>query len=136
MLFPSYKKAILGAVAYGNCLAIGECAAMGADNMPVYSLAKLSPGSLNPLGIWTKFRTWLREWGDVMALFCILIFFGTTAANLATIIMAAVKAGPTVAAGIGRRTYPHHLLRITLQEHKDNCVEKIDKEVKDKETGL
>ena len=138
MLFPSYKKATLGAVAYGNCLAVGECAATGADNIPVYSLAKLSPGSLNPLGIWTKFRTWLREWGDVMALFCILIFFGTTAANLATIIVAAVKAGPTVAAGVGRRlyAYPHHLLRITLQEHKDNRVEKTDKEVKDKETGL
>ncbi|MCP3667542.1 MAG: hypothetical protein GY696_34460 [Gammaproteobacteria bacterium] len=61
MLFPSYKKATLGAVAYGNCLAVGECAATGADKIPVYSLAKLSPGSLNPLGIWTKFRTWLRE---------------------------------------------------------------------------
>ena len=76
MLFPSYKKATLGAVAYGNCLAVGECAATGADNIPVYSLAKLSPGSLNPLGIWAKFRTWLRDWGDVMALFCILIFLG------------------------------------------------------------
>ena len=61
MLFPSYKKATLGAVAYGNCLAIGECAATGADNIPVYSLAKLSPGILNPLGLWARFRTWLRE---------------------------------------------------------------------------
>ncbi|MCP3664108.1 MAG: hypothetical protein GY696_16730 [Gammaproteobacteria bacterium] len=68
MLFPSYKKATLGAVAYGNCLAIGECTATGADNIPVYSLAKLSPGSLNPLGVWTHFREWLQEWGDVMAL--------------------------------------------------------------------
>ena len=124
-------------MAYGNCLAVGECAATGADNIPVYSLAKLSPGSLNPLGVWTRFRAWLREWGDVMALFCILIFFGTTAANLATIIVAAVKAGPTVAAGVGRRlyAYPHHLLNITLQEHKNNRVEKTDKEV-NKETGL
>ncbi len=67
-----------------------------------------------------------------MALVCILIFFGTT------IIVAAVKAGPTVAAGVGHSLYAHHqhLLRITLQEHKDNRVEKSDKEVKDKETGL
>ncbi|MCP3661967.1 MAG: hypothetical protein GY696_05630, partial [Gammaproteobacteria bacterium] len=50
MLFPSYKKATLGAIAYGNCLAVGECAARGTDN---------SPESLNPLGIWTQLRTWL-----------------------------------------------------------------------------
>ncbi|MCP3668393.1 MAG: hypothetical protein GY696_38895 [Gammaproteobacteria bacterium] len=103
MLFPSYKKATLGAVAYGNCLAVGECAATGADNIPVYNLAKLSPGILNPLGMWAKFRTWLREWGDVMALFCILIFIGTTAGNLTTIIVAAVKAGLEAAADVGRR---------------------------------
>ncbi|MCP3663075.1 MAG: hypothetical protein GY696_11360 [Gammaproteobacteria bacterium] len=30
MLFPSYKKATLGAEAYGNCLAVGECTATGA----------------------------------------------------------------------------------------------------------
>ena len=134
MLFPSYKKATLGAVAYGNCLAVGECAATGADNIPVYSLAKLSPGSLNPLG---KFRTWLREWGDVMALFCILIFIGTTAGNLTTIIVAAVKAGPGAAADIGRRlyAYPHHLLNITLQNHKKNGVEETDKKV-NQEKGL
>ncbi len=84
-------------------------------------------------------KPWLQEWGDVMALVYILIFFGTTATNVATIIVAAVKAGPTVAAGVGRRLYAHHhhLLRITLQEHKDNSVEKSDTEVKtDKETGL
>ncbi|MCP3662424.1 MAG: hypothetical protein GY696_08025 [Gammaproteobacteria bacterium] len=74
-----------------------------------------------------------------MAMVCILIFFGTTAANVATIVVAAVKAGLTVAAGVGRRPYDHHrhALRITLQEHKDNSVEKSGTEVKrDKETGL
>ncbi|MCP3663346.1 MAG: hypothetical protein GY696_12765 [Gammaproteobacteria bacterium] len=106
----------------------------------VYSLAKLSPGSLNPLGVWTRFREWLREWGDVMALVCILIFFGTTAANVLTIIVVAVKAGPTVDAGVGRRLYDHHrhALRITLQEHQNSSVEKPGTEVipRDKETGL
>ncbi|MCP3668379.1 MAG: hypothetical protein GY696_38820 [Gammaproteobacteria bacterium] len=33
MLFPSYKKATLGAVAYGNCLAIGEFTATGGDKI-------------------------------------------------------------------------------------------------------
>ncbi|MCP3664793.1 MAG: hypothetical protein GY696_20245 [Gammaproteobacteria bacterium] len=117
MLFPSYKKATLCVVAYGNCLAVGECAATGADNIPVYSMAKQSPGILNPLGIWTRFRTWLREWEDVMALLCILILFGTTAANVATIIVATVKAGLSVAAGVGQRLYGHHChALITLQE--------------------
>ena len=49
----------------------------GTENIPVYSLAKLSPGSLNPLGVWTRFREWLREWGDVMALVCITRKSGT-----------------------------------------------------------
>ena len=89
MLFPSYKKATLGAVAYGNCLAVGECTAAGAGNLPVYSLAKLSPGTLNPLGAWNQFRGWLRECGDVLALICILIFCCTTAANVLTILVAA-----------------------------------------------
>ena len=85
MLFPSYRKATLGAVAYGNCLAVGECTAEGAGNIPVYSLAKLSPGTLNPLGAWNQFRGWLREWGNVLALICI---------HVCTILMAAMKAGP------------------------------------------
>ena len=82
VLFSSYHKATLGALAYGNCLAVGRCAAEGTDNIPVYSLAKLSPSSLNPLGLWTKFRGWLQERGDVLALICILIFISTTAANI------------------------------------------------------
>ncbi|MCP4054030.1 MAG: hypothetical protein GY739_13365, partial [Mesoflavibacter sp.] len=94
MEFPSYKKATLGAVAYGSCLAENQCEAEGADNVPIYSLDKLSPGVLNPLGAWTRFKNWLREWGDLMALVCILIFIGTTLANLTTILVAAVQAGP------------------------------------------
>ncbi len=137
MLFPSYKKATLGAVAYGNSLAVGECTATGADNIPVYSLAKLSPGILNPLGLWARFQTWLREWGDVMALCCILIFIGTTAGNLTTIIVAAVKAGPEAAAKVGRRiyAYPHHVMNLTLQDHqKPNLEEANQKVIQD--TGL
>ncbi|MCP3662614.1 MAG: hypothetical protein GY696_08995 [Gammaproteobacteria bacterium] len=82
MLFRSYRKANLGAVAYGSCVAVGECAVAGTDNIPVYSLSKLSPGTLNPLAVWTRFRGWLREWGDILALVCIIIFIFTTAANL------------------------------------------------------
>ena len=84
MLLTSYRKATLGAVAYGNCLAVGECAAEGTDNILVYSLAKLSTGTLNPLGVWTRFRGWLWEWGDILTLDCILIFIFSTAANLCT----------------------------------------------------
>ncbi|MCP3664716.1 MAG: hypothetical protein GY696_19860 [Gammaproteobacteria bacterium] len=102
MLFPSYRKATLGAVAYGNCLAVGECAAEGTDNIPVYSLAKLSPGTLNPLGVWTRFRVWLREWGNVIALVCIIIFIFSTAANICPIAAAAVRVGPKVAIAVGR----------------------------------
>ncbi len=74
-----------------------------------------------------------------MALFCILIFIGTTAGNLTTIIVAAVKAGPVAAADVGRciYAYQHHLLNITLQElnHKKISVEETDKKV-NQETGL
>ncbi|MCP3668380.1 MAG: hypothetical protein GY696_38825, partial [Gammaproteobacteria bacterium] len=50
-----------------------------------------------------------------MALVCILIFLMTTATNVLTIIVAAVKAVPTVAAGVGRCLYDYHrhALRIT-----------------------
>ncbi|MCP3668750.1 MAG: hypothetical protein GY696_40750 [Gammaproteobacteria bacterium] len=73
----------------------------------------------------------------MMALFCILIFFRTTAGNLTTIIVAAVKAGPGAAADEGWRlyAYPHQLLNITLQNHKKNDVEETDKKV-NQETGL
>ncbi len=72
-----------------------------------------------------------------MALFCILIFIGTTAGNLTTIIVAAVKAGPVAAADVGRRiyAYPHHLLNITLQNHNKTSLEETDKKV-NQETGL
>ncbi len=72
-----------------------------------------------------------------MALFCILIFIRTTAGNLTTIIVAAVKAGPEAAADVGRRiyAYPHHLLDITVQDHKKPNLEEADKKVI-QETGL
>ncbi len=72
-----------------------------------------------------------------MALFCILIFIGTTAGNLTTIIVAAVKAGPEATTDVGRRiyAYPHHLLNITLQDHKKPNLEEADKKVI-QETGL
>ena len=69
MLFPPYRKATLGA---DSCLAARECAAEGTANIQMYNLAKLSPGLINPLGMWNKFRGWLREWDDVLALICIL----------------------------------------------------------------
>ena len=75
-----------------------------------------------------------------MALVCILIFLMTTATNVLTIIVAAVKAVPTVAAGVGRCLYDYHrhALRITLQEHQNSSVEKPGTKVipRDKETGL
>ncbi len=57
--------------------------------------------------------------GELMALCCILIFIGTTAGNLGTIIVAAVKAGPDAAVKVGRRiyAYPQHVLNLTLQDH-------------------
>ena len=59
-----------------------------------------------------------------MALLCILIFCGTTAANVLTIIVAAIKVGPTVAADVGRRLYDHHrhALRTTMQEHQNSIA--------------
>ncbi len=75
-----------------------------------------------------------------MALVCILIFFGTTVANVLTIIVAAVKAGPTVAADVGWRLYDHHhhALRTTMQEHQNSSAGKSGTKVvpKEKETGL
>ena len=119
VLFSSYHKATLGALAYGNCLAVGRCAAEGTDNIPVYSLAKLSPSSLNPLRLWTKFRGWLQDRGDVLALICILIFISTTAANICTIGAAAVRGGTQVAIAVGRHLYDTHrqTYRATLREH-------------------
>ena len=72
-----------------------------------------------------------------MALFCILIFVITTAGNLVTIVVAAVKAGPEAAADVGRRIYahPHQLLSITLQNHKKSNLEEADKKVI-QDTGL
>ncbi len=120
MEFPNYKKATLGAVAYGSCLATSQCETEGADNVPIYSLDKLSPGVLNPLGAWTRFKNWLREWGDLMALVCILIFVGTTLANLTTILVAAVQAGPAAASAVSQRFYDRHrrILKTTIQYHQ------------------
>ncbi|MCP3661707.1 MAG: hypothetical protein GY696_04300, partial [Gammaproteobacteria bacterium] len=53
-------------------------------------------------------------------------FLRTTAANVLTILVAAVKAGPRVAADVGRRLYNHHrhAFRTTMQEHQNNRVSK------------
>ena len=67
-----------------------------------------------------------------MALCCILIFIGTTAGNLGTIIVAAVKAGPDAAVKVGRRiyAYPQHVLNLTLQDHPKKSIEDGDQKVK------
>ncbi len=66
-----------------------------------------------------------------MALCCILIFIGTTAGNLTTIIVAAVKAGPEAAAKVGRRiyAYPQHVLNLTLQDHPKPSLEETNQKV-------
>ncbi|MCP3666910.1 MAG: hypothetical protein GY696_31190 [Gammaproteobacteria bacterium] len=114
----------LGAGAYGNCLAVGECAAEGTDNIPFYSLAKLSPGTLNPFGVWNRFRGWLWEFGDILALVCIFIFGFTTAANVCTIVAAAVRVGLRGAMAVGWRLYDTHrqTFQDTLREHKTTPV--------------
>ncbi len=67
----------------------------------------------------------------MIALCCILIFSGTTAGNLTTIIVAAFKAGPEAAAKVGRRiyAYPQHVLNLTLQDHPKPSLEETNQKV-------
>ncbi len=67
-----------------------------------------------------------------MALCCILIFIGTTAGNLTTIVVAALKAGPEAAVKVGRRiyAYPQHVLNLTLQDHPKTSLEDANQKVK------
>ena len=55
-----------------------------------------------------------------MALICILIFVGTTFANLTTILVAAVQAGPAAAGAVSQRFYDRHrhILRTTIKYHQ------------------
>ncbi len=96
-----------------------------AANIPVYNLAKLSPGLDNPLGIfWNRFREWLRDLDDVLTLIYIILFVGWTAADVCTIGAAAVKARPWVAVAVGRRLYDTHcqLYQTTMKQHRTTSV--------------
>ncbi len=55
-----------------------------------------------------------------MALICILIFVGTTFANLTTILIAAVQAGPAAASAVSQRFYDRHrhILKTTIKYHQ------------------
>ncbi len=55
-----------------------------------------------------------------MALVCILIFIGTTLANLTTILVAAVQAGPAAASAVSQRFYDRHrhILKTTIKYHQ------------------
>ncbi len=53
-----------------------------------------------------------------------LIFIGTSAGNLTTIIVAAVKVGRWIYA------YPQHVLNLTLQDHLKINIEDGDQKVK------
>ena len=99
--FPSYQEATLLSVTYGNYLADGQCEMDGAASIPMYDLEMLAPGVANPLGAWARLKSWLKEWGDFLALCCILIFVFRCAADLCTVVAAALKAGPTVVITVG-----------------------------------
>ena len=47
---------------------------MEVASIPLYDLDMLAPGVANLLGAWAKFKSLLKDWGDFVALCCILIF--------------------------------------------------------------
>ncbi len=89
ILFPSYKEATLRAVAYGSCLADGECQAEA--SIPLYNLEKLAPGIPDRIRACSKFKERLREWGDLLAFCCILIILCRIAADFCTEVTAAIR---------------------------------------------
>ncbi|MCP3668735.1 MAG: hypothetical protein GY696_40675 [Gammaproteobacteria bacterium] len=70
---------------YGNCLADG------AASIRLYYLDMLAPGVANLLGVWARFKSWLKEWRDLLVLCCILLFVCRFAGNLCTVVAAAVR---------------------------------------------
>ncbi|MCP3665006.1 MAG: hypothetical protein GY696_21335 [Gammaproteobacteria bacterium] len=124
IMFPSYQEATLRSLTYGNCLADGQCEMDGSASIPLYNLDILAPGVDNLLGAWAKFKSWLKDWRDFLALCCILIFVFCCEADLCTVAAAAIKAGPTMAIMVGRQIYDYHqqLYITSVKQHLSENV--------------
>ena len=85
--WPSHQNLILRALAYGDCVGAGECKGAEVKGLPLYVLANLRTemkGSVD-----NDARGLLREWGDILALVCIILCM----MDMATRMIVALKIG-------------------------------------------
>ena len=69
--WPLHQKTTLRRLAYGDCVWTGECKGTKNEDLPQYVLADLEVKGEGTTG--DTDRGWLREWGDTLALACIIL---------------------------------------------------------------
>jgi hypothetical protein len=110
--FPSYATASLQEIAYGLCVGTGNCEQQQTAGLPIYTLDNLIPDLEKKLNIWGRLKDFLHEWGDLMALLCLVILGIKFLADLVCIVLTMLRVGPGAALALighlylyNRKTY-------------------------------
>ena len=88
---PQFKSALLTELTQGVC-AVSGCTFTG--NSPSYDLTNLIPKLEEELNLWKKIKSWIREYGDLMALFVIMYVVVKMLINTTLILFTLMKEGP------------------------------------------
>ena len=98
--FPSYHQALLKSITIGTCLQEGRCPTAEESDIQTYDLNHLIPTLENELDLISKFKNFLKMWGDLMAFICLVILGIKFMSDLVLISITTLRAGPAAAAAL------------------------------------
>ena len=98
--FPSYHQALLKSITIGTCLQEGRCPTAEESDIQAYDLNHLIPTLENELDLISKFKNFLKMWGDLMAFICLVILGIKFMSDLVLISITTLRAGPAAAAAL------------------------------------
>ena len=124
--FPNYHKALLKSITYGTCLQDGHCQTTGNANIQTYDLNHLIPTLEKEFDIWSKFKNFLKQWGDLMAFICLVVLGVKLLSDLVLISITTLRAGPAAAVALiaslylyNRTTY-QRIMRRHQKKHRES----------------
>ena len=107
--FPEYKKALLHTLSLGSCIHASQCSTTeGQDSYDLSTLIPMiKPGTTyNPLA---QIREWIRQEGDLLAFFVILIVIGKLIIDITLIAIIILQEGLSVGAIYIMQIYLHNV---------------------------
>ena len=127
LTFPSYTEASLKEITYGLCIGDGNCNQLSTNNLPLYTLDNLVPDMEREIDLWSSVKSWLHEYGDLMAFACLVILGLKFITDLICIILTFLRVGPGAAIALVAHLYlynKHSYQKLMRKKKADTRTER------------